>query len=286
MAKTIKFNLRIDGKAIRSLEDLRENFVIDDLVEFYDQGLLQKWLSVRGYNEHARKIQSFKRTDDEKLIAEMINIFEIPMEKRKFEEELLSLKYKKDRQRILEETSQLMETRTALIDKYHDEYERLLLSLKEHKDDYPSIKVSLDMIQNFYRRLFKVDVVRLFYELKEEAPLAIFAMLMNEELRKELELNDVIDNELSKIYEDEKILARLGQNLKTFQGATDGYWKNLCDSGNKYMVVSMVGGNFVGSPGDIKREYSAIETNGFYLILDGLIYKSNNPSHPLRYMEV
>ena len=286
MAKTIKFNLRIDGIAIRSLEDLQENFVIDDLVEFYDQGLLQKWLSVRGYNEQARRIQSFKRTDDEKLVTELINIFEIPMEKRKFEEELLSLKYKKERLRIIEENSRLMETRTAFIDKYHDEYERLLLSLKDNKDDYPSIKVTLDMIVKLYRRLFRVDAVRLFYELKEEAPLAIFAMLMNEELRKDLESNVVIDKEIPKLYSEERILAKLGQNLKIFKGATDGYWKNLCDSGKKYMVVSMVPGNYVGSPGDIKKEYSTTETNGFYLILDGLIYKSNSPSQQLRYMEV
>lgn len=46
MAKTIKFNLICDGHPIRTLEDLRENFSIEDVLEYYGNGLLEKWLRV------------------------------------------------------------------------------------------------------------------------------------------------------------------------------------------------------------------------------------------------
>ncbi len=49
MAKTIKFNLILDDKPVRTIEELQENFCIDDILEFYEKGLLQKWLKVRGY---------------------------------------------------------------------------------------------------------------------------------------------------------------------------------------------------------------------------------------------
>ena len=51
MAKTIKFNLICDNKPIRTIEDLRENFSIEDVLEYYNNGLLQHWLLVYGYEK-------------------------------------------------------------------------------------------------------------------------------------------------------------------------------------------------------------------------------------------
>ena len=51
MAKTIKFNLICNDKPIRNIDNLQDNFVIDDIIEYYHNGLLQRWLKVRGYEE-------------------------------------------------------------------------------------------------------------------------------------------------------------------------------------------------------------------------------------------
>lgn len=286
MSKTIKFNLRIDGKPIRNLSDLQENFVIEDLVEIYDEGLLQKWLLVRGYDDKAKKIAAVKRSDDETLIRDLIRIFELPVENSRVDEELYNLRFNKERARVLASSKELENDRNAFINKYHDEYEKLILSIKEDKDNYPFIKRTLDLIQGFYRRLFNVDAFRLYNEFKKEAPLAVFAMLMNESLRIDLEKNIEIGNDFSLLYNDKAILESLGENLIMFAGETDGYWKVVRESGKKYMVVSMLKGNFVGSPKDYTTEFSADEINGHYLILDGIIYKSNNPEHQLLFMEV
>lgn len=58
MAKTIKFNLICDNKPIRTIEDLRENFSIEDVLEYYNNGLLQRWLLVRGYDEYLREVKN------------------------------------------------------------------------------------------------------------------------------------------------------------------------------------------------------------------------------------
>lgn len=46
MAKTIKFNLICDNKPIRTIDDLQNNFLIEDVMEYYDNGLLDRWLEV------------------------------------------------------------------------------------------------------------------------------------------------------------------------------------------------------------------------------------------------
>lgn len=42
MAKTIKFNLICDGNPVRNLEDLQNNFSIEDVLNYYSNKLYQK----------------------------------------------------------------------------------------------------------------------------------------------------------------------------------------------------------------------------------------------------
>ena len=44
MAKTIKFNLICDQKPVRTIEDLQNNFSIEDVLAYYRNGLLTRWL--------------------------------------------------------------------------------------------------------------------------------------------------------------------------------------------------------------------------------------------------
>ena len=61
MTKTIKFNLVIDGNAVRTIEDLQNNFVLDDVIKYYHNGLLKKWLQVREYNIYIEKFITLKK---------------------------------------------------------------------------------------------------------------------------------------------------------------------------------------------------------------------------------
>ena len=56
MAKTIKFNLICDDKPVRTIEDLQENFSIEDVLKYYQNGLLLRWLEVRGYEAEYKKV--------------------------------------------------------------------------------------------------------------------------------------------------------------------------------------------------------------------------------------
>ena len=59
MAKTIKFNLMIDEQPVRDIKGLQENFCIDDILDLYQNRLLQKWLDVRGFDEYLKKVEHY-----------------------------------------------------------------------------------------------------------------------------------------------------------------------------------------------------------------------------------
>lgn len=40
MAKTIKFNLICDGYPARTIEDLQDHFSVEDLLDYYEKGLM------------------------------------------------------------------------------------------------------------------------------------------------------------------------------------------------------------------------------------------------------
>ena len=60
MAKTIKFNLICDNTPVRTIEDLQNNFSIEDVLDYYRNGLLCRWLKVRGYEEELKKVEKEK----------------------------------------------------------------------------------------------------------------------------------------------------------------------------------------------------------------------------------
>ena len=92
---------------------------------------------------------------------------------------------------------------------------------------------------------------------------------------------------------------RLGSNLRSFSGVTDGYWKDLEEKGKLYMIVSMERGDYVREAGKkdgdlscdyIKRGGPDLNlSNGrhqTFPIIDGIDYKSSNARNVLKYMEV
>ena len=79
---------------------------------------------------------------------------------------------------------------------------------------------------------------------------------------------------------------KLGDNLKTFAGVTDGYWKDLEPKGKKYMIVSMGVGDFVRSAGLSGGDLANTDVTNKFVIVDGIDYKSNSASRQLMYMEV
>lgn len=306
MAKTIKFNLICDGNPVRTLEDLRNNFSIEDITIYFDNKLLHRWLSVRGYNEELEKVKKLKNLDSLELIKELIKIFEVETDPVTISENTYILKYKQERDFLLEEYEKMNFKISSIIDDYHIGYIQLIDTILENKNDIAKIKAAITEINRLYPSLYQLNYRNLFYILLKNAPIAIFVMLMNDNMRKrylpisitnkegvvieDLDINkdkkEMYKEVCNLVYYNDKIAEMFGDNLKSFSGRTDGYWKDVEPKGKKYMILRMQTGNYVRSAGEKDGDLGSSDINDEFRILDGIDYKSNNASHTLLYMEV
>ena len=97
MAKTIKFNLICDDKPVRTIEDLQDNFSIEDVLKYYQNGLLLRWLNVRGYEAEAKKVSEINATEDLEIIKVLIKIFGVEADTQKVEKGVYMLKFLDER---------------------------------------------------------------------------------------------------------------------------------------------------------------------------------------------
>ena len=317
MAKTIKFNLILDDKPVRTIEDLRENFSIEDMLELYNNGLLQRWLDVRGYSEILDQVKSINVNP----IYELIKIFDIECNDGKIKEGVAILEYKNHRKQQFDEYNKLNFKTQAVIDDYHSGYRALIDDIIQNANDMARIKADIKEIGENYIGLFILNFYDLFFELIVKAPLSIFAILMNDKLRTYFitELNEDIDYNYVECFEYDKcydesldnfivvkedptkqvytsimdyiekkamLKKKLGKELKVFSGDTEAYWKDIEPKGKKVMIISMEYGNYIRNAGKFGEELSSEDINGKFVILDGIDYKSNNNYQEILYMEV
>ena len=99
MAKTIKFNLICDNKPIRTIDDLQDNFCIEDIFDYYENGLLLKWLKVRGYDKQAEEVSKIGEEESEKIISKLIEIFEIEKTDRELINEIFKVRIARGQKR-------------------------------------------------------------------------------------------------------------------------------------------------------------------------------------------
>lgn len=100
MAKTIKFNLICDGNPIRTIEDLQNHFSIEDVLDYYNNQLLHRWLKVRGYNKELEAVSALSCTEPVEIIKELIRVFEVDADPEKVEESVYILKYLNERKTL------------------------------------------------------------------------------------------------------------------------------------------------------------------------------------------
>ena len=292
MAKTIKFNLILDDNPVRTIEDLRENFSIEDILEVYNNGLLEKWLYVRGYIDILEKVNAIKVDSNIEKLYQLIKIFDSECDATKIKEGIAILDYINERKLLLEEYNKLNYKTKAIIDDYHLGYNSIINDIIENKHNMPKIKANIKEIEENYMGLFNINHKDVYNNLVSNAPLAVFAILMSDKMRnyfisRDNENANLIYNKIIEFVTNKTVLKKkLGEELKVFKGNTEAYWKDIEPSDKKIMIINMENGNYVRNAGVFGEEFSSFYVNNSFIILNGLDYKSNNSYHELLYMEV
>lgn len=309
MAKTIKFNLICDNASIRTVEDLQNNFSVEDVLGYYHNGLLQKWLEVRGYMEALKKVKDIKATSDMEIVKQLIGIFNIETDMRKVEEAIYMMVYLEDEKEVLREYKKDKSDRDTIIKAYQDGYSKLIHVLYDVTDDSAKIKATIREIVEKYDWALRLHHRRLFWQLVKKSPLAIMCLLMNEGTRKfylpmeitiknedgtERSVTDTEQNsdkkemytEIIRMLSREEVHKALEKDIKTYAGQTNGYWNDLEPKGRQFMIISMYDGDYIRPLGAMGEEYNYEAVKNKFLILDGIDFKSNSSDHTLLYMEV
>jgi hypothetical protein len=182
MAKAIKFNLIIDKQPIRDLEDLRAHFNVEDVLEVFHNGSLQRWLEVHGFAEELAKLQ--KVEGEAPVVAvELCKIFLDSYTKDDAANAAYIFELRQNEQEKLFKYKSLEKERDEIISIYHAEYESLLSEMENKHTDYPYLKAAVQEIFKNYKDLFNLNAVDFYDRFIFDFPLVIFAILANSNMR-------------------------------------------------------------------------------------------------------
>ena len=290
MAKTIKFNLLCNGKSIRNLDDFRNNFNVEDVLRYYNNGILIKWLEVRGYLKELEDVTKIDTNNISDLILSLAKIFEVTDDYDKIKENLYIYTYENELKKLIREQYAVSKEYNDIIKYYHNKYNELIDEIIHNLNDKSIIKSSVAILVNDYIRLLEIDAKRVFDLLLKQAPLAIYTMLTHDYARRVFLGNEYfkeqLSNNVNSLSARKMLVSQTNDSIKLFQNITDYYWKDLVERNTKVLIIYMGKGTFVRSSGKIGEEITAEEAMKNFSILNGLDYKNNNIENELLYMEV
>lgn len=310
MAKTIKFNLICDGQPVRTIEDLQENFSVEDMLGYFESGLLLRWLKVRDYKDEYKEVSEISTKDDLEIAKKLIKIFNVETDEKEIAKDVYVLQFLKERnQKISKYDSNRLEI-DEIVKNYTKEYADLVKEIMDNSDDISRIKADITEIVNNYKPVLQLNYRELFWKMADrDYLLVIMCFLMNSVTRKyyldagqpennEENMDTTIKKDKEKIYEKicsyfepsastkGDIVKVLGDNVSVFDGKTDEYWKDLEVKGKKYMILGIGTRDKVRAAGDHNGDLSYEDVNNKFPIVDGIDYMSNSITSKLMYMEV
>lgn len=184
MAKTIKFNLISDGHPVRTIEELQNNFSIEDVLSYFKSGLLERWLKVRGYDTEKSQVAEIdKNLDKLEQISELIKIFKVEADDNEIKEGICNIDYEERKKSDLEKYEKSDFRVKEVVDDYFANYEKLVNEIISEPMNPALIKSNVNSIVNDYSNIFEVDYRRLFYKLLSVSHLAILYLLTHEKAR-------------------------------------------------------------------------------------------------------
>ena len=85
MSTSFKFNLLVDGQKVRTLEELRKNFNLEDVLEYFYSGKLQKWLASRDYKHELDQVKDIASSNKLDVSSKLLDIFNIEHDKKELQ---------------------------------------------------------------------------------------------------------------------------------------------------------------------------------------------------------
>ncbi|MBR0034296.1 MAG: hypothetical protein IJP54_01350, partial [Synergistaceae bacterium] len=98
----VKFYMYFNGERIRTLDDLRENFIAEDVLEAYSSGQLAKWLKVWRHKEELAQVEAIESESAREILRELVRIFDPEADAEEIDAELTVYDYLEERRKFRE----------------------------------------------------------------------------------------------------------------------------------------------------------------------------------------
>lgn len=292
MAKTIKFNLILDDYPVRNIEGLQEHFSIEDMLKYFENGLLLRWLSVRGYDKQYAAVEAIDKTLDKKeIVIALVKIFEVvEMNVADIEKAIGILTYLDEEKELNAIYKENAFAKKQIVDDYHSGYFALVRHMEENRENMAVLKADSVQMEREYFGLFELNHYDLYCRLIVNAPKAIFAILTRDVFRKfwigEGANVNIYESIKTTLLRPDKAKEILGDDLKIVKRNTEQMWDPIERPEVKLMVISIASGTFVKNAGEFSEKLANSDVNNKLLKFNGLEYQCNDSSYELLYMEV
>lgn len=253
MTKVINFALTIGGLSIYSLEELRENFFADDVLILYRQGRLQRWLKCRGYQLQLDKVQALGHKEDQALIEGLADAFDVKVDAQAVAVLLQSMDFVKNKYKQSIKYMRMDMLMDSVAKTHYQQYMALIDEIRNNHASLQKLSQLIKKLTDKYFDLLSLDLSGFVYAIKDSAPLAILALLMNKKTRDlyECKSGEAAHNYVGfKLDEPWQLInqivaaypADFKHNVRDYIAQTDNHtWVELVSKGTKCMVLSCHG---------------------------------------------
>ena len=277
---------------MRNIEGLQEHFSIEDMLKYFENGLLLRWLNVRGYDTQYDAVKNIDKSLNRKeIVMELVKIFEVvEMDDEDIEKAIGILTYLDEEKELNAIYSENAFAKKQVVDDYHSGYIALVMHMEENKENMPLLKADAIQMEREYFGLFVLNHYELYFRLVESAPKAIFAIFTRDAFRKFWigeEANEKIYTSVkTALLATAKAKEILGDDLKIVKRNTLAMWDPIERPEVKLMVISIASGTFVKNAGEFSEKLADTDVNNKLVKFNGLEYQCNDESYELLYMEV
>lgn len=192
MSKTIKFNLILNGNRVRNLDGLRENFSVEDILEYFDNGILEKWLKIREYEEEYEAVSSIDKSSDIKeKIKAFVEIFAIDADERDIDEAVYVLNYMTRNNQKNSDIAENSNRRNTIISEYFKQYNEIIGHMETNKNDWEKLKADAAIVEMDFVDAFYNDMQTMAKKYCKDAPLVLTALLSRPKLNAYFQANPI-----------------------------------------------------------------------------------------------
>lgn len=304
---TIRFFIDMNGKDIKNIDDLRDNFNATEALKFYKSGVLRRWILSHYGHEEAKKLDAISEESNTSILHGLWTLFNPTGDIREIDNAVHYIQFVEQENANLEKIGKTNKDKAAVINKYHTEYEEIKTSLLDRVDDMRFCREAIKLLGKNYLQLFILDYDAFTKKLFDEAPSNLLLLFSNQEIRGRLVASGNLEILAESVY---KILkSKLSgyipvpygtygkndteteeKNITTLFRVSNKYthetWEDIePDKEKQFMILRIPDGCFVREA-STRREVTSKELLTFPIV-NGVDYKSKDTSdNALVYMEV